>query len=136
MTRFNSFDKFTISSKPVMVDYIHAGVFVPEFNVAAANERFCFSPLANPAMKLAYWDNDAYANELIVSTGVEEKPMAANASSSASAFDEAAAAAEKEGLVNPDDSNTKNKKRKGDQAAKAPSKKVLAPPKAKDTIHR
>ena len=126
MTRFNSFDKFTISSKPVMVDYIHAGVFVPELNFVAANDRFCFSPLANPSMKLAYWDKDAYANELTVSAGVEEKPKAMNASSSVSAFDEAAAAAEKEGLVNPEDGNAKSKKRKGDQATKGVSKKVLS----------
>ena len=134
MTRFNSFDKFTISSKPVMVNYIHAGVFVPELNVAAANERFCFSPLANPTMKLVYWDKDAYANELIVSTGVEEKPKAANVVGSTLASDETAAAAENEGLVNPDEGNVKGKKRKGDQAAKSSSKKVMYPQESRINI--
>lgn len=72
MTRHNSFETFTISSKPVLVSYIHAGVFVPVLNPTASTERFTFSPLANPAMKLAYWDQDAYVTELSVS----EEPVA------------------------------------------------------------
>ena len=107
-----------------MIDYIHAGVFVPVFNVAAANERFCFSPLTNPSMKLAYWDEGAYANELAVSSGVEEKAKASNLSTGVSGFDEAAAAAEKKGLVPPGDGDAKNKKRKAEQSAKLSSKKV------------
>ena len=45
LTRFNSFDRFTIASKQVLVSYIHAGVFVPELNPAPSNERFLFTPL-------------------------------------------------------------------------------------------
>lgn len=68
LTRYNSFEKFTISSKPVLASYIHAGVFVPVINPTPSTERFTFSPLGNPSMKLAYWDEDAYVTELMVST--------------------------------------------------------------------
>ncbi|KAK2739627.1 hypothetical protein FQN55_009363 [Onygenales sp. PD_40] len=68
LTRYNSFETFTISSKPVLASYIHAGVFVPVLNPTASTERFTFSPLGNPAMKLAYWDENAYVTELTVST--------------------------------------------------------------------
>ncbi|KAK2782316.1 hypothetical protein FQN52_000961 [Onygenales sp. PD_12] len=68
LTRYNSFETFTISSKPVLASYIHAGVFVPVLNPTASTERFTFSPLGNPAMKLAYWDEHAYVTELTVST--------------------------------------------------------------------
>jgi hypothetical protein len=67
VTRYNSFDRFTIASKHVLVSYIHAGVFVPVFNPSPSIERFLFSPLNNPALKLAYWDEDAYVTEMIVS---------------------------------------------------------------------
>lgn len=67
VTRYNSFDRFTIASKHVFVSYIHAGVFVPVLNPSPSVERFLFSPLNNPALKLAYWDEDAYVTELVVS---------------------------------------------------------------------
>lgn len=67
MTRLNSFEKFTISSKTVLVSYIHAGVFVPVINPTASTERFTFSPLANPSLKLMYWDEEGYVTELTVS---------------------------------------------------------------------
>ncbi|KAK5035369.1 hypothetical protein LTS07_002806 [Exophiala sideris] len=67
LTRFNSFDRFTIASKQVLVSFIHAGVFVPVLNPSPDTERFTFSPIGNPAMKLAYWDEDAYVTELAVS---------------------------------------------------------------------
>ncbi|KAK5198732.1 hypothetical protein LTR92_001203 [Exophiala xenobiotica] len=67
LTRYNSFDRFTIASKQVLVSYIHAGVFVPVLNPTPDMERFTFSPMGNPAMKLAYWDEAAYVTELAVS---------------------------------------------------------------------
>ncbi len=75
LTRFNSFDRFTIASKQVLVSYIHAGVFVPELNPAPSNERFLFTPLGNPSLKLQYWDQDAYVTELVVSA---PEPSGAN----------------------------------------------------------
>jgi len=66
LTRYNSFERFTIASKQVLVSYIHAGVFVPVHNPSAATERFTFSPLSNPSIKLQYWDEEAYVTELVV----------------------------------------------------------------------
>ncbi|BDD63443.1 hypothetical protein MAP00_008331 [Monascus purpureus] len=73
MARLNSFEKFTISSKPVLVSYIHAGVFVPVMNPTASMDRFTFSPLNNPHLKLMYWDEDAYVTELMLSSEEPEK---------------------------------------------------------------
>ena len=82
ITRYNSFETFTISSKPVLASYIHAGVFVPVVNPTPSTERFTFSPLNNPAMKLAYWDEDAYVTELTVSTAeLDAKPKEEKAKS-------------------------------------------------------
>lgn len=67
LVRYNSFDRFTIASKQVLVSYIHAGVFVPCLNPTAATEKYTFSPLGNPSLKLQYWDEEAYATELVVS---------------------------------------------------------------------
>ncbi|KAJ4511737.1 hypothetical protein HRR83_004224 [Exophiala dermatitidis] len=67
LTRYISMERFTIASKHVLVSYIHAGVFVPVMNPEPGSERFTFSPLNNPAMKLAYWDEAAYVTELAVS---------------------------------------------------------------------
>lgn len=68
MAKLNSFEKFTIASRPVLASYIHAGVFVPVLNPTPSTARFTFSPLNNVAMKLAYWDEDGYVTELVVST--------------------------------------------------------------------
>lgn len=66
LIRFNSFDRFTIASKQVLVSYIHAGVFVPVLHPTPSTERFSFNPAGNSTMKLAYWDEDAYVAELAV----------------------------------------------------------------------
>jgi hypothetical protein len=72
LTRYNSFDKFTIASKPVLVSYVHSGVFVPVLNAGAADPRFTFAPLVNPSMKIAYWDEEAFVAEFKVSDGQSE----------------------------------------------------------------
>ncbi|EED13698.1 G-patch domain protein, putative [Talaromyces stipitatus ATCC 10500] len=75
LAKLNSFEKFTIASKPVLASYIHAGVFVPVLNPTPSTARFTFCPLNNPAMKLAYWDEDGYVTELVVSTeDLDKKP--------------------------------------------------------------
>ncbi len=125
LTRFNSFEKFTISSKPVTADYIHAGVFVPVFNVQEGNENFTFSPLGNTASKLAYWDEEAWASELVVSSVTSAKKPNASEKQSKSATDRAAAAAENEGLLAPGkEAEAKAKKRKAEASAAAKQKKV------------
>ncbi|KAI4118238.1 MAG: hypothetical protein LQ345_001680 [Seirophora villosa] len=128
VTRFNSFDKFTISSKPVTVDYIHAGVFVPVFNSADDPDKFCFSPLGNAATKLAYWDKEAYASVLLVASGASQQATAATESITKSAADLAAAAAEGEGLLPPGkEAELKAKKRKAEAATAAAKPKKTAP---------
>ncbi len=72
LTRYNSFDKFTIASKPVLVSYVHSGVFVPVLNPGAVDPRFTFTPLANPSMRIAYWDEEAYVAEFKASDGESE----------------------------------------------------------------
>ena len=109
LTRYNSFDKFTIASKPVLADYIHAGVFVPVLNADQQNPQFSFSPLGNTATKLAYWDQDAYASELVVA---EAPPSTADESNSAANENTSG------------DKDGKAKKRKADAKESVKQKKV------------
>ena len=74
LAKYLSLEKFTIASKPVMVSYIHAGVFVPHLYPTPETEQFTFTASSNPALKLGYWDNSGYAKVLVVSTGEREKP--------------------------------------------------------------
>ena len=128
LTRFNSFEKFTISSKPVTADYVHAGVFVPVFHVQVGKEHFTFSPLVNSATKLAYWDEEAWVSELVVSSVTSEKKPYASDNQAKSATDRAAAAAENEGLLAPGkDAEIKAKKRKAEASAAAKQKKASLP---------
>ncbi|OAL71657.1 RNA-binding protein [Trichophyton violaceum] len=95
LTRYTSLDTFTISSKPVLASYIHAGVFVPVLNLnpdvhssaTSTNselERFTFSPLGNLAAKLAYWDEEAYASELKLATAAATSELSGKAGGTAS----------------------------------------------------
>lgn len=113
VTRYNSFDRFTIASRQVMVSYIHAGVFVPVLSPTVANDRFTFNPIGNPSLKLQYWDEDAYVTELVVSMPVEDQPSAPPASNPA----------EKEGLKSTPDLD-KLRKRKQQLEAASSSKKA------------
>ncbi|ERF72049.1 hypothetical protein EPUS_04967 [Endocarpon pusillum Z07020] len=103
LTRYNSFDKFTIASKPVLVSYVHSGVFVPVLNPGVVDPRYTFAPLANPSLKIAYWDEDAYVAEFKVFDGESES----------------ANIQPKEDLVSAPDSKetTKSKKRKAEITA-------------------
>ncbi|KAL8734975.1 MAG: hypothetical protein Q9181_002993, partial [Wetmoreana brouardii] len=128
VTRFNSFDKFTISSKPVIVDYVHAGVFVPVLNPGDEPDEFTFSPLGNTATKLVYWDKEAYVSELMVSSGSSQQAAAGTGPQVKSAADLAAAAAEGEGLVQPGkEIEAKAKKRKAEAATATAKPKKTAP---------
>jgi len=115
LVRYSSFERFTIASKQVLVTYIHAGVFVPVLNPTASTLRFTFSPLNNPAMKLAYWDEDAFVTELVVSAADVPSPVKSVKIPSA----------DKEGLVSIKEAE-KSKKRKAESAA-APTVKKSAP---------
>lgn len=125
MIRYNSFEKFTISSKPVTADYIHAGVFVPVFFSTGLSYPFAFSPLGNPTAKLQYWDEEAWASELVLSTGSPKLGTAASEGQVRSAADQAATAAAGEGLVKPGkEAEARAKKRKAEANAAAKQKKV------------
>ena len=100
-------------------------MFVPVFNASEETERFTFSPLGNTATKLAYWDEDAWASELVVSTGSPR--LAAGEGQVRSAADQAAAAAENEGLLKPGkEADARVKKRKAEANAAAKQKKVIS----------
>lgn len=116
MNKYNSVERFTISSKPVQVSYIHAGVFIPVHQSAVpVDDKYTFSPLNNPAMKLMYWDQAAYCSELVVEK--EKTNMEKMKDKVAAATKRAAAAAADEGLLGPPSEKTMaaSKKRKTDK---------------------
>lgn len=97
--------------------------------MSEGTERFTFSPLGNTATKLAYWDEDAWASELVVSTGSLKMGSAASEGQIRSAADQAAAAAENEGLLKPGkEADARAKKRKAEVNAAAKQKKVDSSP--------
>ncbi|EGE02730.1 G-patch domain-containing protein [Trichophyton equinum CBS 127.97] len=120
LTRYTSLDTFTISSKPVLASYIHAGVFVPVLNLnpgvhsSTTNtnselERFTFSPLGNLAAKLAYWDEEAYASELKLATASATSELSGKAGGTASTSAQKMSAAR---AAHPGRDGEKEKKRK------------------------
>lgn len=111
MARLKSFEKFTISSKPVMVSFIHAGVFIPVLSPSASTDAFTFTPLHNKAMRLMYWDDKAYVTELTLTAEEEDvaQPNPQNSQTKATKDTE------------------KAKKRKADAATSANSKKLAMP---------
>ncbi|KAI9882229.1 MAG: hypothetical protein M1823_006023 [Watsoniomyces obsoletus] len=118
LAKYNSLDKFTISSKPVMLSFIHAGVFVPVLD-GRTEDKFTFSPLHNPAMKLAYWDDQAYLSELVLAN--DDDQASANDSLSKptmSSVEDSSIKSIKEGDV-------KNKKRKTEVGASSSNKKTV-----------
>ncbi|KAG4033270.1 hypothetical protein MFRU_005g02830 [Monilinia fructicola] len=122
LAKYNATEKFTISSKPVMVSYIHAGVFVPVLDVLnEESARFTFSPLSNSAVRLMYWDAAAYANEFC--TVLPEVSM----KKTDNERDRLATAAANEGLVSGKDGESRSKKRKMEKDSTASTKKVVAP---------
>jgi hypothetical protein len=95
------------------------------FHVSAENKCFAFHPLGNTATSLQYWDEDAYANELIVSMPKEEKLAKVGESRVKTVADLAAEAAEKEGLLAAGkEADAKTKKRKNEVKDTAKQKKV------------
>lgn len=99
---------------------------MPTFNTAEDPEESTFSPLTNPATKLAYWDKEAFVSELVVTSSSDKQSAAGNDSSAKSAADIAAAAAEGEGLVQPGKENEgKAKKRKAETATAATKPKKV-----------
>lgn len=125
MAKYYASEKFTISSKPVLVSYIHAGVFVPVLKEPAMDSnKFIFSPLSNPSAKLMYWDEAGYVSEFV--TTKDDGSTLAKAKESLNA--KLAATAANEGLVSAaKDVDVKAKKRKAEKEPLTTSKKVVAP---------
>lgn len=98
---------------------------MPVFNVTESNAKFTISPLGNTATKLAYWDEEAFVTELIVSSVTPTLAAPANENPARSASDRAAATVEKEGLLKPGkESEARAKKRKAEANDANKSKKV------------
>lgn len=69
VAKYRLSSKFTISSKPVHVAFIHTGVFVPaRASAKSDSNRSVFSPTYNPEIFLKYWDDRVYPSILTVST--------------------------------------------------------------------
>ncbi len=95
------------------------------FNAIEGSERFTFSPLGNSSIKLAYWDEQAWVSELVVSSITPREATAAHEHQVRSASDRAAAAAENEGLLK--ETEAKTKKRKVETSDTTKQKKVCGP---------
>lgn len=119
MARLKSFEKFTISSKPVLVTYIHAGVFVPVINPSSSASRYTFSPANNPSLQLMYWDDNAYVTELKLSSNEESAPIEQGGDRPASNHQDSQAKGTKE--------SDKTKKRKAEAASSSNAKKLSMP---------
>ena len=118
MAKYTASSRFTIASKPVVLSYIHAGVFVPVLQPLGPEfDRFTFNPLSNPALELMYWDEAAYASELITFIA---QPSATKEREGEHA--RLAAAAAHEGLL-----EQKVKRRKVEKDTTITGKKVVAP---------
>ncbi|EKV19025.1 hypothetical protein PDIG_05220 [Penicillium digitatum PHI26] len=119
MARLNSFEKFTISSKPVLVTYIHGGVFVPVMNATSGASYYTFSPSNNPSLKLMYWDDAAYVTELVLSTAEDDATQEQKANKTISSHGDGQAKGTKD--------SDKGKKRKADASTSANTKKLAMP---------
>ena len=98
---------------------------MPVFSTTEENDKFTFSPLSNDATKLAYWDEEAYVSELVVSSGSPKPSSTIGDSQIPSASDLAAVAAAGEGLLEPGkETEAKTKKRKNDANTAGKQKKV------------
>ena len=98
---------------------------MPVFNITEGNAKFTISPLGNTATKLAYWDEEAFVTELVVSPITPTPAAPTNESQARSASDRAAATVEKEGLLKPGkESDAKIKKRKAEANDANKPKKV------------
>lgn len=95
------------------------------FDAVDNSGKFTFTPLGNTATKLAYWDEQAWVSELMVSSVTPRQIASIHEIQNRSASDLAAAAAENEGLLKPGkETEAKAKKRKVEANDTAKQKKV------------
>lgn len=120
MKKFISLDKYTISSKPVTVSYVHAGIFVPVIMAPTPeSDRFTFSPLHNPAIKLKYWDDAGYVSLLVLANESATTDSSHNRPTGKQSSDAGGGGFAKD--------DSKNKKRKAEKEALPVLKKAVAP---------
>ena len=125
LTKFHSLDRYTISSKSVMLSFVHTGVFVPVSERDPVSTRLTFSPLNNPSMRLTYWDEEAYLSELVLTT--EDIPFIQNSkegSYSTTGKPASTNATGEDGVVKETKSNDKTKKRKAETGPTTTNKMV------------
>ena len=85
-------------------------------------EQFSFTSWGNPTTRLQYWDDNAYVSQLLLADPIES---AYDVGKTLSAADEAALAAQKEGIVAVgDEADARSKKRKIETKDTTKSKKV------------
>lgn len=122
-----SSEGFTIKSKPVEVDFIHSGVFKTVAQLTyPVEDKFSFSALNNPDLKIIYRDEKAYCGELILEkekTELEKKKAKIDELTK-----RARAAADDRGLLGPPTEKTiaasKKRKEKEEKTATSASKPV------------
>ncbi|KAI5852560.1 hypothetical protein DFP73DRAFT_470835 [Morchella snyderi] len=122
LAAYNKMEKFTISSRPVTASYIHPGVFVPVYNASRGVERFTFLPMTanvGGGLRLAYWDDDGYVSEFIVSKPEQEPAAAADGATADSKKATADSRKATKGTKDATDDKAKTKKRKADKDATA-----------------
>ena len=118
---------FTIKSKPVDVDFIHSGVFKTVAQLTyPVEEKYTFSALNNPDLKIIYRDEKAYCGQLILEK--EKTEMEKKKAKIDELTKRARAAAHDRGLLGPPTEKTiaasKKRKEKEDKAATSASKPV------------
>jgi RNA-binding protein 5/10 len=120
LAKFDALDRFTIASKPVLVSFIHAGVFIPRGS-NDEDPRYSFAATINTSVRLAYWDLNAYASELMV---CEAPPAGSIVSMDQKAKVTSAPSAEGAVLSGKDPDN-KPKKRKAESSTSGANKKAM-----------
>ncbi|PTB67907.1 hypothetical protein BBK36DRAFT_49751 [Trichoderma citrinoviride] len=110
MAKIKLLPSFSVAAAPVIVSHIHLGVFVPEEReITPEMERFSFSPLFNPTLRVRYRDLRAYPSQKILAS---EPPGSASAAGEQKGGDQGG-------------NNKKPKKRKADDPLGATAKKAV-----------
>lgn len=117
---------FTIKSKPVDVDFIHSGVFKTVAQLTyPVDDKYTFSALNNPDLKIIYRDEKAYCAQLVLEK--EKTEMEKKKAKVDELTKRARAAADDRGLLGPPTEKTiaASKKRKEKEDAKASGSKPV-----------
>ncbi|KAL6889744.1 hypothetical protein HDV57DRAFT_340767 [Trichoderma longibrachiatum] len=110
MAKIKLLPSFSVAAAPVTVSHIHLGVFVPEEReVTPEMEKFSFSPLFNPSLRVRYRDLRAYPSQKVLAL---EPPGSAGAEGEQKGGDQGG-------------NNKKQKKRKADDPLSAAAKRAV-----------